>query len=82
MHMEWPAIYHLPVHLPGEQNVVFRVDANIQELVENPKVTELMDWFKANSKQALIDAGAHDCLYQDFPTKFVWYKKDAVWKVC
>ena len=81
MHMEWPAIYCLPIHLPGKQNVVFRADANIRDLVENPKVTELMAWFEANTKQELIDAEAHDYLYQDFPKKFIWDKKNAVWKV-
>jgi hypothetical protein len=81
MHMEWPAVYRLSIHLPGEQNVVFRNDANIRDLVDNPKVTELMAWFEANRTQALIDAGAHDYLYQDFPKKFVWDKKNTVWKV-
>ena len=51
--------------------MVFRADANIRDLVENSKVTELMAWFEANIKQELIDAGAHDYLYQDFPKKFV-----------
>ena len=82
MHMEWPAVYRLPVHLPGEQTVVFSEDDSIHELVENPKITQLMGWFEANTKQNLIDAGAHDYLYQDIPKQFVWDKKNTIWKVC
>ena len=81
MHMEWPAIYCLPVHLPGRQNVAFRADAQLEEVVNNVKDTQLLGWFKANQNPDLIAAGAHNYLYQDFPKNFVWDKKHAIWKV-
>ena len=81
MHMEWPAVYHLPVHLPGQHMVAFRPNAQLNNVVENVKDTALLGWFKANQDPDLIAAGAHDYLYQEFPKKFIWHKGQAVWKV-
>ena len=58
MYMEWPAIYRLPVHLPGRQNVVFRAEAHLPEVIDNAKDTQLLGWFKANQDPDLIAAGA------------------------
>ena len=81
MHMEWPAIYCLSVHLPGQQNVVFCAKAHLPEVIDNAKDTQLLGWFKANQDPDLIAAGAHDHLYQDFPKRFVWNKQRAVWTI-
>jgi hypothetical protein len=81
MHMEWPAVYHLPVHLPGQHMVAFRPNAQLNNVVENVKDTSLLGWLKANQDPDLIVAGAHDYLYQEFPKKFVWHKGQAVWEV-
>ena len=81
MHMEWPAVYRLPVHLPGQQNVVFRAEAQLENVVNNVKDTELLGWFKANQDPDLIAAGAHNHLYHEFPKNFVWNKSTAIWKV-
>ena len=81
MHLEWPAVYCLSVHLPGHQNVVFDPDRPLEEMVNSVKDTQLLGWFKANADPVLIAAGANDCLYQDFPKKFVWVKTTGVWKV-
>ena len=81
MHMESPAIYHLPVHLPGQQSVVFHAEAQIDNVVNNTKDIELLGWFKANQDPDLIAAGAHNYFYQEFPKNFVWEKHHAIWKV-
>ena len=81
MHMEWPAIYCLPVHLPNQQNVVFHAEAHLQEVINNTKDTQLLGWFKANQDPTFIAAGAYNYLYQEFPKRFVWNKQCAVWKV-
>jgi hypothetical protein len=72
MHMEWPAVYRLPCHLPDRQMVAFCANAQIDEVVNNAKDTELLGWFKANQDPDLIAAGAHEHLYQEFPKNFVW----------
>ena len=74
MYMEWPAIYHLPIHLLGHQSVVFWAEAENENVVNNVKDTQLLGWFKANQDPDLIAAGAHNYLYQDFPKNFIWDK--------
>ena len=65
----------------SNQLVVFYAEAQIEEVVNSAKNTWLLGWFKANQDPMHIAAGAHDCLYQQFPKKFVWNPRHAVWKV-
>ena len=81
MHMEWPAVHCLPVHLPGQHMVAFRPNVQLNNVVENVKDTALLGWFKANQDPDLIAAGAHVYFYQEFPKKFIWHKGQAVWKL-
>jgi hypothetical protein len=69
MHHESPTVYRLPVHLKDQQ-MVFYNDNDEAEDVANyaeGKDTQLMGWFKAN--QTIPEA--NNCLYQDFPQKFI-----------
>jgi len=81
MHLEWPSVYHLPVHLPNEQMVFYDPEDNAQDVIERAaaKDTCLTGWFKANANENLVAAGAHNYLYQDFPSRFVWTKN--AWKI-
>jgi len=81
MHMEYPAVYRLPVHLPGQNTVVFRPEDDIEDVVNNVKDSPLLGWFKANADPELVAAGAHNHLYQDFPKRFVWNRSRGKWKV-
>ena len=81
MHAEWPAVYRLSVHLPDRQSVIFQAEDEVENVLNNVKDTQLLGWFKANQDPGLIEAGAHDYLYQDFPKHFVWNKGRAVWSV-
>ena len=80
MHLEYPFVYRLPVYLENEQNVLYGVDDAPQEVLERATTqdTQLLGWFKANADAVCIGAGAHDCLYQDFPKRFVWAQEK--WK--
>lgn len=82
MHLEWPSVYRLPVHLEDQQSVAYQDDDDAQEVVEAAanKDTCLTGWFKANSDEICITHGAHGCLYQDFPKKFVWKKVGSTYK--
>ena len=82
MHTEWPAVYCLSVHLPDHQSVIFQAEDEVENVLNNVKDTQLLGWFKANQDPSLIEAGAHNYLYQDFPKHFVWNKGQAVWSVC
>jgi hypothetical protein len=81
MHLEWPSVYRLPVHLPNEQMVVYNPEDDAQDVLNRAatKETCLTGWFKANANENLVAAGAHGHLYQDFPSKFVWNK--TAWKI-
>ena len=76
MHLEWPAVYCLPVHLENQQTISYQAMDNVQEVLEaaTNRDTSLLGWFKANSDPVCIEAGPFDCLYQDFPKKFIWGK--------
>jgi hypothetical protein len=81
MHLEWPSVYRLPVHLPDEQMVFYDPEDNAQDVLDRAaaKETCLTGWFKANANENFVAAGAHNYLYQDFPSKFVWNK--TAWKI-
>jgi hypothetical protein len=83
MHLEWPSVIRLPVHLPDEQMVFYDPDDNAQDVLEcaAARDTCLTGWFKANANDNLVAAGAHDYLYQNFPSKFVWVKNRIAWKI-
>ena len=81
IHMEWPAVYCLSIHLPGHQSVVFYAGAQINQVIENVKDTQLFGWFKANQDPDLIAAGTYDTLYQDFSKIFVWNSSCGIWKI-
>ena len=81
MHMEYPAVYQLPVHLPGQNTVTFNPEDQIEDVVNNTKDTPLLGWFKANADPILMEAGANNHLYQDFPKGFVWNKSRGVWTI-
>ena len=81
MHMEYPAVYQLPVHLPGQNTVTFNPEDQIEDVVNNTKDTPLLGWFKANANPILMEAGANNHLHQDFPKGFVWNKSRGVWTI-
>ena len=83
MHLEYPSVYRLSVHLPDRQLIHFDAADDLQEVLERAgdKDTTLTGWFKANLDPGLIAAGAHNLLYQDFPKQFVWVEKTHNWKI-
>ena len=78
MHAEEPTVYHLPVHLPDQQQVYFDPDDVLDEIVDcvSAQNTTLTAWFKANAEdlQGLNGKHARDVSYQDFPQSFVFDK--------
>ena len=74
IYMKWPAVYCLPIHLPGHQSVVFQAEDEVENVLNSVKDTQLLGWFKVNQDPDLIEAGAHNHLYQDFPKHFIWNK--------
>ena len=47
MHMEYPAVYHLPVHLPGQNTVVFCPEDDIEDVVNNVRIALFLDGLRS-----------------------------------
>lgn len=67
----------LPFHLPGEQNIVFEEDANLEDVVNRPTVGASMftAWMDRNSH----DAKARELTYVEFPKYYVWKSDIRYW---
>ena len=78
MHEEFPAVYQLPVHLPGEQPVYFAEGLTRDELrlqLDTAR-SKLMAWFAYN----LANDDGRQYLYQQFPEHFVFREKEKCWQ--
>nr|GEU47534.1 hypothetical protein [Tanacetum cinerariifolium] len=64
------AVERLPFHLPGQQQVVYGEDDEIDDVVNKPSVasTKFLAWIDINKTNDL----AKTLTYAEFPTKFVW----------
>ena len=78
LHEEFPAVYHLPIHLPDQQYVYLSADADIIDLhnTSNRSVTKLIAFFNYNR----IHADDREFIYQDFPNSYVWEAKKKCWQ--
>ncbi|XP_022023686.1 uncharacterized protein LOC110923942 [Helianthus annuus] len=79
VHYRYPAIMRLPFHLPGQQNVVYGADDDIDNVLSKPSVASsiFMQWMKLNE----TNEDARKLTYVEFPSKFVWILKDRCWQV-
>jgi hypothetical protein len=77
MHDGSLSVVHLQLHLPREHSVVFEEDADIADVVKNPRLqqTTLTEYFAAN----LLFEEARDLPYYKFPINFSWNAKHRKW---
>ncbi|CAH1441527.1 unnamed protein product [Lactuca virosa] len=78
VHYRHPAVIRLPFHLPDQQQVVYEADDDIEDVLDRPSIASSMftSWMKCNA----INKEARKLTYVEFPTKFVWKRKDLIWK--
>ncbi|CAH1419046.1 unnamed protein product [Lactuca virosa] len=78
VHYRHPAVIRLPFHFPGQQQVVYEADDDIEDVLDRPLVASSMfiSWMKCNE----INKEARKLTYVEFPTKFVWKPKLQTWK--
>ncbi|XP_042757698.2 uncharacterized protein LOC111896347 [Lactuca sativa] len=78
VHYRYPAVIRLPFHLPGQQQVVYEADDDIEDVLDQPSVASSMftSWMKCNE----INKDAQKLTYVEFPIKFVWKPKLNIWK--
>ncbi|XP_021974543.1 uncharacterized protein LOC110869610 [Helianthus annuus] len=79
VHYRFPAVMRLPFHLPGQHNVVYGADDDIEDVLSKPSVASSMflKWFELNQR----DEEACKLTYVEFPSKFVWNVKDRCWQI-
>jgi hypothetical protein len=71
MQKQVPNVVCLQVHAPHEQGVIY--SSNDPNPNTKEKDTTLIGWFKANVAAA-EGSEILDTLYQNFPSKMVWYR--------
>ncbi|CAH1415436.1 unnamed protein product [Lactuca virosa] len=78
VHYRYPAVIRLPFHLPGQQQVIYEADDDIEDVLDRPSVASSMftSWMKSNE----INVEAQKLTYVEFPTKFFWKPKLLIWK--
>ncbi|XP_035845145.1 uncharacterized protein LOC118491455 [Helianthus annuus] len=79
VHYRYPAVMRLPFHLPGQHNVVYGEDDDIEDVLNKPSVASsiFLQWMRLNER----DEEARKLTYVEFPTKYVWNLKDRCWQV-
>ncbi|XP_062014061.1 uncharacterized protein LOC133730499 [Rosa rugosa] len=77
IHSRHPAVELLPVHMPGEQNIIFSESQSLESIISNKSSedTMLTAWFKANENYH----EAKPLTYAEFPSKFVWDHHNKLW---
>ncbi|KAK9051315.1 hypothetical protein SSX86_027942 [Deinandra increscens subsp. villosa] len=78
VHYRTPSVFRLPFHLPGQQQVVFHEDDDMDEVMNKPSAasTKFNSWMECNK----IYPEAKDLTYVEFPTKFVWVLDRRSWQ--
>ncbi|XP_021986336.1 uncharacterized protein LOC110882680 [Helianthus annuus] len=73
------SIIRLPFHLPGQQNVVYGADDDIDEVLNKPSVasTMFLSWMKCNERFP----EARELTYVEFPSKYVFKLNTRSWDV-
>ncbi|XP_015953323.1 uncharacterized protein LOC107477766 [Arachis duranensis] len=66
----WPSVMRLTFHLPGQQNIIFKDDDDLEEIVEKEeeKCTMFLAWMEDNKK---FESG-QILIYAEFPNQFVY----------
>ena len=77
IHYRSISVHRLSFHLPGNKNVTFKEDENLQKVVQREKwkLSQLEAFFKLNRD----DPTARKYTYDEIPQHYVWNETDRVW---
>ncbi|XP_076915496.1 uncharacterized protein LOC143574867 [Bidens hawaiensis] len=78
VHYRFPSVMRLAFHLPGEQQVIYGANEDIEGILNKTTNASSMltGWFECNKKYDL----AKTLTYAEFPTKYVWKKQCRKWE--
>ncbi|XP_074322869.1 uncharacterized protein LOC141659841 [Apium graveolens] len=79
IHNRWPSVDRLPIHLPSEKYINFKISAELEKVCKNAtsKKTKLEAWFIANKELPQ----SRNFTYADFPSNFTWVPSSERWKL-
>ncbi|XP_076889973.1 uncharacterized protein LOC143540899 [Bidens hawaiensis] len=72
VHYRFPAVTRLPFHLPGQQQVIYGPEEDIEDVLTKPSnaASMFIGWMESNKSYR----HARKLSYAEFPTQFVWKK--------
>ncbi|XP_070025843.1 uncharacterized protein [Nicotiana sylvestris] len=75
----YPSVYHLQLHLKGQQFVSFKGNTDTNTIINYPMInkTMLTEFFQMNRTNK--DSIKLNLLYKEFPEYFVWSTTDKTW---
>ncbi|XP_076882563.1 uncharacterized protein LOC143531060 [Bidens hawaiensis] len=78
VHYRLPSAMRLVFHLPGEQQVIYGANEDIEDILNKTTNASSMftGWFECNKNYDLVKT----LTYSKFPTKFVWKKQGRKWE--
>ncbi|XP_076938132.1 uncharacterized protein LOC143606149 [Bidens hawaiensis] len=78
VHYRIPSVMRLAFHLPGEQQVIYGANEDIEDILNETTIASSMfaGWFECNKKHDL----AKTLTYAEFPIKYVWKKQLRKWE--
>ena len=76
LHKESVFVMDLPVHLPGQQYVYYRVGQNLNKIRADGRKTKLVSWFELNRRSDF----ARTLLYFEIPEHFTWDLSTKTWQ--
>ncbi|XP_076887843.1 uncharacterized protein LOC143538102 [Bidens hawaiensis] len=78
VHYRLPSVMRLAFHFPGEQQVIYGANEDIEDILNKTTNASSMftGWFECNKNYDL----AKSLTYSEFPTKFVWKKQLRKWE--
>ena len=73
IHHRRPSIQRLSIHLPHTQNITYRSDQQLENILKQPGIqkTNLIEWMTTNK----YHVEAIELTYTQFPKKWVWNNK-------
>ena len=76
IHKESVFVMDLPIHLPGQQYVYYKLGEDMAKVRAKGKTTKLTAWFDLN----VSTPSARSFLYHEIPEHFIWHAQTKRWK--
>ena len=79
LHLQYAFVTSLPIHLEDNQQVYFDDNTNLENIQNNPSLTQLKSFFLYNEQN---EVGINnDVAYIEFPSKFTWKQDSKIWSI-